>query len=254
VVSRNRQVLIFTPVSARTTIPVIHPTRSRTNSKMGTKPSWIIRALFGCFCLGLSMQVPKVIGQETPPPSEETTTSPPKIPEVLVPGSSPDAILDSQGEQIFVPKDRYRDFEKFLREQSNVSNLLASGDVLEQMELAIRIDKNVARCRVEADATLASANKRWLNVPIGLIQLQAIPSTSTVDGTAVFPPLKISNNASGFANNSNGYVWRISPSSELHRKLKFQALTNVTTTNQGDSICLWFRRPFDWNYPLANGN
>ncbi|MFY8200195.1 MAG: hypothetical protein ACOVLE_05965, partial [Pirellula staleyi] len=156
-----------------------------------------------------------------------------KTPDVLTPGVLPDAILmrNEMGDGIFVPKSRYEEFEQFLRDEVDASLSSLPIESLEQIDISVLIDKSVARLKVGVQARLSEPNKRWLSVPLGLGLVQAIPSTLPGESLSAFPPIRISSE-------STGYLWKIEPGLERSRRLAFEALGNVTTTSQGQSIRL----------------
>ena len=156
-----------------------------------------------------------------------------KTPDVLTPGIRSDAIImrNNMGENIFVPRSRYEDFEKFLRDEVDPAHSTRLGESLVQMDVAILIDKNLARLTVDARGKLLEPNKRWLTVPLGLGLVQAIPSPSNNETSSTFPPIRV-------AYESPGYVWMVAPGGELERQLTFEALGKVTSTAQGQFIRL----------------
>jgi len=158
---------------------------------------------------------------------------PGKTPNVLTPGVLPDAILmrNEMGDGIFVPKSRYEEFEQFLRDEVDASPSSLPIETLEQIDISVLIDKSVARLKVGVQARLSEPNKRWLSVPLGLGMVQAIPSTLPGESLSAFPPIRISSE-------STGYLWKIEPGLERSRRLSFEALCNVTTASQGQSIRL----------------
>ncbi|MCF7960478.1 MAG: hypothetical protein K9M08_07015 [Pirellula sp.] len=184
---------------------------------------------FGLLCFGLlsTLAFAQEIG-DTP-----RLPVPGKTPNVLTPGVLPDAILmrNEMGDGIFVPKSRYEEFEQFLRDEVDASPTALPIETLEQIDIAVLIDKNVARLKVGVQARLSEPNKRWLSVPLGLGLVQAIPSTLPGESLSAFPPIRISNE-------STGYIWKIEPGQERSRRLAFEALCNVTTTSQGQAIRL----------------
>jgi hypothetical protein len=173
---------------------------------------------------------PFAMGQESD--GMPRLTLPDKTPEILYPGIQPDAFLirNGMGETILVPKVRYEAFEKFLSSESDRS-IPVSAELLEQLELDIRIEDLVARIQVNANAILAEANSKWLSVPIALGNVQAIPNQSAIQSETEFPPIRV-------ASDRSGYVWRLSPSGMGKRSLKFDALANVRTSPQGSSLRL----------------
>ena len=202
--------------------PKIHPPR--------TKTEWIglAVALFGlavAFCFEPTI----VFAQETD--GMPRLTLPDKTPDVLSPGVQPDAFLirNGMGETILVPKVRYEAFERFLSSE-NERPVPVSAELLEQLDVAIKIEELVARIKIGAEAVLAETNSKWLSVPLALGNIQAVP-TKSGNEESEFPPLRI-------ASDRSGYVWRLSPGGSGRRKLQFDALSNVRTSSAGNSLRL----------------
>lgn len=157
---------------------------------------------------------------------------PDKTPDVLYPGVQPDAFLirNGMGETILVPKVRYEAFEKFLSSE-NDRPIPISAELLEQLEVSIKIEDVIGRIQINAEAELVEPNSKWLSVPIALGNIQAVPSKPTTDGVVEFPPIRI-------ASDRTGYLWRLSPGGSGRRKLQFDALSNVRVSPQGSSLRL----------------
>ena len=157
---------------------------------------------------------------------------PDKTPDVLVPGIRPDAIImrNGMGESVFVPKSRYEDFEKFLSSENGQPSVV-SLNALDRMEVSIKVVQAIAQLKVEAQANLVEANSRWLSIPIALGAVQAIPTQRSSERVLEFPSIRISSD-------SLGYVWRVSPGLPGERSLQFDALSNVRTSPQGQSLRL----------------
>ena len=171
-------------------------------------------------------------GKAQEPDGMPRLTLPDKTPDVLYPGIQPDAFLirNGMGETILVPKVRYEAFERFLSSESDRSIPL-SAELLEQMEVAIKIEDLIARIQINANANLAEANSKWLSVPIALGNVQAIPNQIVGETASEFPPLRV-------ASDRSGYVWRLSPGGIGKRSIKFDALSNVRPSPQGSSLRL----------------
>ncbi len=189
-------------------------------------------ALFGIAAF-LSFWLSRV-GCAQEPDGMPRLTLPDKTPDVLYPGIQPDAFLirNGMGETILVPKVRYEAFERFLSSESDRS-IPVSAELLDQLEVAIKIEDSIARIQVNANANLAAANSKWLSVPIALGNVQAIPNQngSESESESEFPPIRV-------ANDRSGYVWRLAPGEIGKRSLKFDALSNVRTSAQGSSLRL----------------
>ena len=157
---------------------------------------------------------------------------PDKTPDVLAPGIRPDAIImrNGMGESVFVPKARYEDFERYLSSE-NDQPFMVTMNALERMDISVKVVQAIAQLKVEAQANLIEANSRWLSIPIALGAVQAIPSQRSSEIVPEFPSIRISND-------SQGYVWRVSPGSQGQRNLQFEALSNVRTSPQGQSLRL----------------
>ncbi len=159
--------------------------------------------------------------------SENPPSFPPaRPPEVLAPGVRPDVYLlrNAQGDPVVVPRAGYEEYERILRESTGeASNLPAPA--LSQLHLMIEPEVDFARVQVDAELRLTGANRSWLTVPIGLPQLQWLPSATGFDRT-------------GLVSQSNGYLWRIEPGLERQRLLELEALCKMTSSNSGNSIRL----------------
>jgi len=155
---------------------------------------------------------------------------PEQMPDVLVPGIRPDAVImrNGMGESIFVPRSRYEEFERFLRTENKLPAENAV-DALEHMRLSIQVDGSIANLVVDAQANVSEPNSRWLSVPIGLGTLQLKPSRKSGEDVSEFPPVRVSN---------SGYVWRVSPGQAGKRDLHFEGLCNLQTSPQGQSLRL----------------
>ena len=157
---------------------------------------------------------------------------PDQMPDVLVPGIRPDAVImrNGMGESIFVPRSRYEDFERFLRSESQLPSE-NTVDTLEQMQVAVQVDNSVAKLTIDAQANIAEPNGRWLSIPIGLGLVQIVPSKLSGAVVAEFPPVRVSVDGPG-------YVWRVSPGPAGNRNLHFEGLSNLRTSPQGQSLRL----------------
>jgi hypothetical protein len=180
--------------------------------------------------LGLSLNPGRFFAQEPGPPR---LTVPEKTPDFLSPGVRPDAVFmrNNLGEFILVPRTKYEEFERFLNRDEDETPLAITTESLDELEINLTIENNIARLHTIAKIRLSEPNKRWLNVPMGFGSTQVIPSYRVQEATATFPPLRISND-------SAGYYWRLSPSSETERVLEFDAVCNVASTSQGQSLRL----------------
>lgn len=157
---------------------------------------------------------------------------PDKTPDVLSPGIRPDAIImrNGMGESVFVPTSRYEDFEKFLSSENDQTSIVTM-NALERMEVSVKVVQSIAQLKIEAQANLLEANSRWLSIPVALGGVQAIPSPRSSEIVSEFPSIRISKDGLG-------YVWRVSPGSQGQRNLHFEALSNVRTSPQGQSLRL----------------
>jgi hypothetical protein len=174
-------------------------------------------------CAGLFASAGPLAAQD----SENPPSFPPaRPPDVLAPGIRPDVYLlrNAQGDPVAVPRVGYEEYERIVRESSGEPDdppALA----LSQLDLLLEPETDFARVQVDAELRLTGANRSWLTVPIGLPQLQWLPSSSNFD-------------RSGIVSQSNGYVWRIEPGLERQRRLKLEALCKMTSSNSGNSIRL----------------
>lgn len=202
--------------------PEIHPPRTKTE---GIGRTVALFGLVAVFCLRAAI----VFAQE--PDGMPRLTLPDKTPDVLSPGIQPDAFLirNGMGETILVPKVRYEAFERFLSSE-NERPIPISAELLEQLDVSIKIDDLVARIKIHADAELPEPNSKWLSVPLALGNIQAVPNKSGNEESE-FPPLRI-------ANDRSGYVWRLSPGGNGRRKMQFDALSNVRFSPAGNSLRL----------------
>ena len=175
-----------------------------------------------------------LVGHAQEPVGMPRLSIPEKTPDVLAPGIRPDAIImrNGMGESVFVPKLRYEDFERYLSAE-NDQPLVVTMNALERMDISVKVVQAIAQLNVESQANLIEANSRWLSIPIALGAVQAIPSHSQRSSEIVpeFPSIRISND-------SQGYVWRVSPGSQGQRNLHFEAVSNVRTSPQGQSLRL----------------
>ena len=159
--------------------------------------------------------------------SENPPSFPPaRPPEVLAPGIRPDVYLlrNAQGDPVVVPRAGYEEYERILRESAGEPSE-SPIPALSQLNLIVEPETDFARVQVDAELRLTGANRSWLTVPIGLPQLQWLPSESGLDRT-------------GIVSQSNGYVWRIEPGLERQRRLKLESLCKMTSSNSGNSIRL----------------
>ncbi len=161
-------------------------------------------------------------GQDPEPPM-----FPPERPsEVLAPGIHPDVYLlrNAEGETVLVPRVGYEEYERSIREASGEPQDLPP-PALSQLDLVIEPQADFARVTVDATARLSGPNKSWLAIPLGLPQLQWLPSADGSDRT-------------GIVAQSNGYVWRIEPGTQRERRLSINTLCKMTASNSGNSIRL----------------
>jgi len=158
---------------------------------------------------------------------------PEKTPDVLAPGIRSDAIImrNSAGENIFVPKTSYEAFELFLRNEGESASTLLSRESLEQMTISISTEPDIAHLKVDVEAQLSEPSQRWLNIPIGLGLVQAIPSILDEGGNLEFPSIRVSSD-------SSGYLWKVPPDARLRKRLAFEAVGKLITNSQGQSIRL----------------
>ncbi len=174
-------------------------------------------------CAGLFASAGPLRSQE---PENPPSFPPARPPEVLAPGIRPDVYLlrNAQGDPVVVPRVGYEEYERMLRESSGEPGDLPA-PALSQLNLIIEPETDFARVQVDAELRLTGANRSWLTVPIGLPQLQWLPSETGFDRT-------------GIVSQSNGYLWRIEPGLERQRRLKLEALCKMTSSNSGNSIRL----------------
>ncbi|MFN6161759.1 MAG: hypothetical protein ACK5AC_05240 [Planctomycetota bacterium] len=160
--------------------------------------------------------------EETPP-----AFPPARPPEVLAPGVRPDVYLlrNAQGEPVVVPRVEYEEYERRMREASLGAERDLPAPTLSQLDLLIEPEGDFAKVFFDAELRLTGGNRSWLSVPLGLPQLQWLPSPSG-EGRAEI------------VSQSNGYLWRIEPGLERARRLRLEALTRVTGSNSGNSIRL----------------
>lgn len=173
-----------------------------------------------------------LVGQAQEPFGMPRLSIPDKTPDVLAPGIRPDAIImrNGMGESVFVPKSRYEDFERYLSAE-NDQPFVVTMNALERMDISVKVVQAIAQLKIEAQANLVESNSRWLSIPIALGAVQAIPSQRSSEMVPEFPSIRISND-------SQGYVWRVSPGAQGERNLQFAALSNVRTSPQGQSLRL----------------
>ncbi|MEQ1827438.1 MAG: hypothetical protein ABL921_15880 [Pirellula sp.] len=166
-------------------------------------------------------------------PNPPRLVVPDKMPDVLSPGIRPDAIFmrNNSGEYILVPQSKYEEFEQFLRREMDEPADASLSESLDQLQITISVENQIAKLRVEASVKLSEANKRWLRIPIGMGLVQLIPSVRANESEPVFPPLRVESE-------TGGYYWRVSPGSETQRQLDFEAVCNIVTTSQGQSLRL----------------
>ena len=138
---------------------------------------------------------------------------PDQVPDVLVPGIRPDAVImrNGMGESIFVPISRYEEFERFLRSENQLPSENNS-ETLEQMQVSVQVDNSVAKLTVDAQANMAEPNGRWLSIPIGLGLVQMLPSKGSGESVSEFPPVRV-------LVDRPGYVWRVAPGPAGRRSL-----------------------------------
>lgn len=156
-----------------------------------------------------------------------------KVPNLIRPGVLPDIILmrNEAGEEILVPKARYEEFEKFLQQQAVAQTVAGNKENLDRIEISILVENNVAKLRVEAETRLRETISRWKSIPIGLGLTQIVPTSSMVESEPSFPSIRMSNE-------NSGYEWLIAPGEERSRRLSFEALCNIQTNGQTQSIRL----------------
>jgi hypothetical protein len=133
-------------------------------------------------------------------------------------------LRNAQGEPVVVPRAEYEEYERVMR-QASIDALELPPPTLSQLDLLIEPQTDYAHVAVDAELRLAGPNPAWLAVPIGLPQLQWVPSTPGFERL-------------GIVSQANGYVWRVEPGSQRARRLKLEALCKMTASQSGSSIRL----------------
>lgn len=186
---------------------------------------------------------------------------PEKVPDILPPGLRPDIVYlrNEKGEEVLVPRTSYEEYERLLNQGTADARDPQPPIGLSQLDLVIEPDKDFAKLSLKAIAHLAKPNKTAQTIPIALGQLQWLPtgpaapnSSEATTATAIDPvsptPGTTKPTIDGAASNglesisvapqSNGYLWRISPGTEVTRTLELQALSKLTSSSGGYSIRL----------------
>jgi hypothetical protein len=180
-------------------------------------------AIWTWACAGFLALAGPARAQEEPPPAPFPPSRPP---EVLEPGIRPDVYLlrNAQGEPVVVPSVEYEAYEQRMRE-ANEAAKDRTPPTLSQLDLLIEPQADYARVAVDAQLRLTAPNPSWLTIPLGLPQLQWIPSNSQLERRDVVAQ-------------SNGYLWRVEPGAARERRLQLEALCKMTASNSGNSIRL----------------
>lgn len=155
-------------------------------------------------------------------------------PEVLGTGLLPDLMLmrNERGEQVLVPRTTYEDFERRYMEYQFGDSGRGGAPNLTQLDLTIEPMGDYAKVQAKTSLVLKQSNQVLWEVPLGLGQLQWLPShgpiAEGIDGSASL----------ALVSRGNGYVWRLLPNRGVERKFVADALCKIATSQTSASIRL----------------
>lgn len=170
------------------------------------------------------------------PPSVDGLGQMPKEgqPEVLGTGLLPDLMLmrNERGEQVLVPRTTYEDFERRFMEYQFGDSGRGGAPNLTQLDLTIEPMGDYAKVQAKTSLVLKQPNQVLWEVPLGLGQLQWLPShgpiAEGIDGSASL----------ALVSRGNGYVWRLLPNRGVDRKFVADALCKLVTSQTSASMRL----------------
>jgi hypothetical protein len=194
-------------------------------------------------------------------PSGTKASPPDKVPDILPPGLRPDIIYlrNEKGEEVLVPRTSYEEYERLLNQGTADARDPQPPIGLSQLDVVIEPDKDFAKIALKAIANFGKPNKTSQTIPIALGQLQWLPTVTAAPNATAAPgetesvpdspphgvtaedadsPAIDGLESISVAPQSNGYLWRVSPGSEVTRTLELQALSKLTSSSGGYSIRL----------------
>jgi len=154
--------------------------------------------------------------------------------EILGTGVLPDLMLmrNEKGEEVLVPRTTYEDFERRLMDYQLGENGRGGLPNLTQLDLTIEPVSDYARVSARTSLLLKQPNQVLWEVPLGLGQLQWLPSygpkAEGIDGSGSI----------ALVSRGNGYLWRLLPNRGTERKFEADALCKLSSSPTSSSMRL----------------
>jgi hypothetical protein len=154
--------------------------------------------------------------------------------EILGTGVLPDLMLmrNEKGEEVLVPRTTYEDFERRLMDYQFGENGRGGLPNLTQLDLTIEPVSDYAKVNARTSLLLKQPNQVLWEVPLGLGQLQWLPSygpkAEGIDGSGSI----------ALVSRGNGYLWRLMPNRGTERKFEADALCKLSSSTTSSSMRL----------------
>jgi hypothetical protein len=154
--------------------------------------------------------------------------------EILGTGVLPDLMLmrNEKGEEVLVPRTTYEDFERRLMDYQLGENGRGGLPNLTQLDLTIEPVSDYAKVNARTSLLLKQPNQVLWEVPLGLGQLQWLPSygpkAEGIDGSGSI----------ALVSRGNGYLWRLMPNRGTERKFEADALCKLSSSTTSSSMRL----------------
>ncbi len=143
------------------------------------------------------------------------------------------AMKNGAGETVIVSREQYEAYEQYLQSIQPKSSI-GGVESLDRLELDIQANRDIARVTVDAHVAMDEPSRTWHSIPLGLGQIQFVPTEHGTDGQTPGLPIRVGTQTNG----TTGYLWRFGPSADPEHHLHANALTKVLTDARGSSLRL----------------
>jgi hypothetical protein len=140
----------------------------------------------------------------------------------------PDAIFlrDENNRPIFVPKARYADFEKYMRDRTGAMPSDFPSAILEELTIDAKVESTFVSLKLELTMSPTDASSSFIRLPLGFQQMNWTKPAIAIGGKRSFTTS---------TSEEEGLVWFVEPDGSAKYKLQMEAVLPVVA-NAIDSM------------------